>query len=73
MKTNFHCRKVNGEANFLIDDWNEAFDYCIKNNLSEKEMDEILNHPSCEKQCFECMADVGQTRLKTKQLIQNLK
>ncbi len=65
-KHNFYCQKKCGEVNFSIDEWNKAFDYCMKNNLSEKNMSEILEGTPCEIQCFDCMATVGETRKKNK-------
>jgi hypothetical protein len=56
---------------FSIDEWNKAFKFCIDNNLSEEETNKIL-HPEmfpCEKQCFDCIAIVGERRIKTQQLL----
>lgn len=61
---NFYCQQKCGEVGFSIDKWNEAFDYCIENNLPEKQVAEILEGTPCEKQCFDCMAVVGETRKK---------
>lgn len=66
MTNNFYCQKKCGEVNFSIDEWNKAFDYCMENNLSEKNMSEILEGTTCENQCFDCMAIVGETRNKNK-------
>lgn len=66
---NFYCQKKCGGDNFSIDEWNIAFKYCIDNNLSENETSEILEGNPCERQCFDCMAVVGETRSKTAKLI----
>ena len=65
---NFYCKIVVG-ADFSIDEWNKAFKYCNDNNIEGKEREEILEGTPCEKQCFACMAVVGERRLKTKALI----
>ena len=64
--SSFYCQQKCGEVNFSIDEWNKAFDYCIENNLPEKEMSKILEGEACKKQCFDCMAVVGETRMKNK-------
>ena len=65
----FYCQKACGEVGFSIEEWNEAYLYCVYNNLSKEETNKIL-HPelfTCESQCFNCMAIVGERRLKTNQ------
>lgn len=69
---NFYCQQKCGEVDFSIDKWNEAFNYCVENNLSEEQMSEILEGTPCKQQCFDCMAVVGETRMKNK-LIRELK
>lgn len=66
----FYCRKLCGDPDFSIDEWNEAFKYCNDNNIEGVERDMILNPElfPCGQQCFTCMADVGERRLKTKKL-----
>lgn len=63
---NFYCQQKCGEVNFSIGEWNKAFQYCIDNNLSEEQTAKILDGESCEKQCFDCMAIVGETRKKNR-------
>jgi hypothetical protein len=63
---NFYCQQKCGEVDFSIDEWNKAFQYCIDNNLSEKQTSEILEGKPCKKQCFDCMAIVGETRKKNR-------
>ena len=70
---NFYCQQKCGEVGFSINKWNEAFDYCIENNLNEKQMGEILEGKPCEKQCFDCMVVVGETRIKNAKLLNNEK
>ncbi len=65
-----YCDKIAG-GSFKIDEWNKLFEHCNKNNIQGKERDKIL-HPDkfpCEEQCFNCMAIVGERRLKTQQLL----
>ena len=72
---NFFCRKVCGDPDFDIDEWNKAFEYCEKAGIEGIERNKIL-HPDlfpCQSQCFDCLADVGEQRLKTQKLIEKLK
>lgn len=68
-----YCQKVCGEVGFSIDEWNEAFKYCNDAGIEGIERDKILSPEKfpCTKQCFACMAIVGERRLKTKQLNHN--
>jgi hypothetical protein len=50
---NFYCQNKSGHIDFSIADWNKL------NNLDIKQ-----NEKECKEQCFECIAIVGQTRLK---------
>lgn len=65
-----------GDEEFSIDEWNETFHALELTDMSEREKDEIL-HPeilgTCDEQCFDCMAIVGRTRLRTKALVAKLK
>lgn len=67
----FYCQKLCGSDDFSIDDWNEAFEYCEKENIQGIERDKILNPElfPCEKQCFDCNANVGERQLRTKELL----
>lgn len=67
---NFYCRKICSDLDFSIDEYNETSKALDATNLTEVEKIEILHPSACEKQCFDCMADVGETRLKTQKLIQ---
>lgn len=65
---NYYCQKKSGAIDFSIDDWNDAYNYCVENESSEVEMSKILEGSKCKSQCFDCMAVVGdrQERTKTK-------
>lgn len=72
--TNFYCQKVCGSDDFDIDEWNKASDYCNKAGIKGIERDKIL-HPElfpCKKQCFDCSAIVGETKINTQNLIKKL-
>jgi len=64
----YYCQKICGEVGFSIDEWNKAFNYCIENNINEKDTSKILEGEPCTEQCFDCMAIVGKRRLKTKHI-----
>ena len=52
-----------------MEEWNEVQKSLELTNLSEKEKENILFPKVCQKQCFDCTAEVGETRIKTKKLI----
>lgn len=64
MGPNFYCQQKCGHVDFSIEEWNKAFKYCNDAGIEGKQRDEILEGKSCNEQCFDCMAIVGQTRLK---------
>ena len=68
---NFYCQKICGDIDFSIEEWNEALKYCNNAGIEGEERDRILNPElfPCETQCFDCMAIVGKTRTKNKQLL----
>lgn len=41
----------------------------ILDSMTEEERIDLLGPEPCQKQCFDCMATVGERQLKTKQLI----
>lgn len=41
----------------------------ILDNMTEEERIDLLGPEPCRKQCFDCMAIVGERQLKTKELI----
>ena len=63
----FYCQHLTGDVNFSIDEWNKVHDQIQGMGLSEKEEKFILFGPQecCKEQCFDCMAIVGERRLKT--------
>lgn len=66
----FYCRKYSGDPDFSISEWNDEYMRLVSIDASEELMREIL-HPElspCTNQCFTCLADVGERRLKTKQI-----
>jgi len=69
---NFYCQNKCTPEYFSIDEWNKAFDYCIKNNIPEEQMNEILDGKECEEKCFDCMAVIGSRRIKTKAIIERM-
>mgnify|MGYP001251724254 CR=1 FL=1 len=71
MSKNFYCRKHSGDPDFSIEDWNKALDYCEEHNINGIERDKILSPElfPCDTQCFDCIADVGERRKKTKSFI----
>ena len=58
----FYCQKLCGDANFSINEWNRQFEIC---NAAGIEMPED-DLEGCKEQCFDCLAIVGETRLKNK-------
>jgi len=68
---NFYCQKICGEEGFSIDEWNKVSKDLDKTNLSEQDKQDILFPPKCEKQCFDCLALVGERQIKTKNLLNN--
>jgi hypothetical protein len=62
MSAHFYCQKLVGDANFSIDEWNKQFKIC---NDLEIEMPPEPTE-GCKEQCFDCMAIVGEQRLKTR-------
>jgi len=64
---NFYCQNVCGDNDFSIDEWNKQFEICTALDI------EMPKPEPCTKQCFDCMAIVGATRLKTQRLIEKQK
>ena len=64
----FYCQKVCGNKDFSINEWNKAFEYCNDMGVEGEQRDRILNPElfPCDKQCFDCIAVVGETRIKNK-------
>ena len=72
MKNTFYCKIHTGSME-SIDEWNEVRESLELTNISEKEKQNILFPTVCEKQCFDCVAEVGETRNRTRELIDNQK
>ena len=68
----FYCKKVCGDPDETIADWNEARVMCINLNLTEKETNLILFPEACKNQCVDCACTVGEQRIKTQKLIERL-
>lgn len=64
----FYCQNVVGDANFSIDEWNKAYED-VKNKSEEIQRLVLDPPPPCEKQCFDCIAIVGERRNKTQELL----
>lgn len=67
IKHTFYCTNANGHPDFCIEEWNKQFKESIRLGFEMKEL------KPCEDQCFDCMAIVGEQRLKTKKLLNNKK
>ena len=66
----FYCKKVCESDNYSIDEWFKLFYFCKNTGIKGKERDKILRPElfPCEIQCFDCMAIVGETRIKNAKL-----
>lgn len=65
---NFYCQQKCGHVDFSIKEWNEAYKEINAMPISEEEKQKLIDGEPCEKQCFDCVAIVGETRLKNKKL-----
>lgn len=63
---NFYCQQVCGEVDFDISKHNALLEEVYKMPIPNSEMEKIINGEPCKKQCFECIAIVGETRIKNK-------
>lgn len=70
MTINFYCQQKCGSQDFSINDWNKALKFCNDAGIEGKERSEILDGKPCKEQCFNCIAIVGETRLKNKTIKQ---
>jgi hypothetical protein len=69
MTGGFYCQIKCGEVGFSIDQWNKSYREIEAMPISEQEKQKLLFPDPCTKQCFDCMAIVGDRRNKTQQLI----
>ncbi len=65
---NFYCQQKCGFVNFSIDEWNKLYKEINAMPISEAEKEKLINGEPCKTQCFECIAIVGETRLKNSKL-----
>lgn len=65
----FYCQKKCTDVDFSIEEWNKGFKICIELNLDEKAIAKILEGEDCSEQCFDCVAIIGNRRIKTQALI----
>lgn len=63
---NFYCQQKCGQVDFSIEEWNKSYKEIQNMPISEKEKRELIDGVPCKKQCFDCIAIVGETRLKNK-------
>ena len=68
MEKTFYCKIHTGSME-SINEWNDVEESLRHTNLSEQEKSAILFPSVCTKQCFDCLAEVGETRMKTQKLI----
>lgn len=66
---NFYCQIKCVPVDFNIDEWNKASKEIDAMPISEEEKQKLLFPDPCEKQCFDCMAIVGERRRKTNELL----
>ena len=62
---NFYCQGKCGFEDFDIAEHDALLKEVWKMPISEAEQNKIIDGDPCTKQCFECMAIVGETRKKT--------
>lgn len=67
--TNFYCQQKCGIVGFSIDEWNKAYKEINAMPISEAEKQRLIDGEPCTEQCFDCMAIVGERRIKTRKLI----
>jgi|GEM_PF-1353723 len=65
--SNFYCTNACVHPDFSIKEWNKEFEQCNRLEIEMKQSE------PCKKQCFDCMAIVGEQRLKTKKIIERMK
>ena len=68
MGSNFYCRQKTGEVTSDPEYW-KYVDEIWKMDIPESEKRKLMDGPECKEQCFDCMAIVGERRIKTQKLI----
>ena len=68
METNFYCQQKCGQVDFSIDEWNKAYKEINAMPISEAEKRKLIDGEPCKEQCFDCIAIVGETRIKNQKL-----
>lgn len=58
--SSFYCQNKCGRDDFDIEKWNEQFRNCLSAGI------EMPKNKICDSQCFECIAIVGETRIKNR-------
>lgn len=66
----FYCKKVCGDPNFSIDDWNRLNKFCNDAGIEGIERDKLLHTAlfPCKVQCDECINIVLDTRKKNAEI-----
>lgn len=65
----FYCQQKCGAPDFSIDEWNKSYLEIQAMPISEEEKNKLIDGEPCTEQCFDCMAIVGERRIKTEKLI----
>lgn len=68
METNFYCQQKCGQVDFSIDEWNKAYKEINAMPISEEEKQKLIDGDPCKQQCFDCIAIVGERRIKNQKL-----
>ena len=67
MNKTFYCKGIyNPEP---IEEWNKRFKQANQMGLTGKAYNDFVDGKTCTEQCPECACIVGETRIKTQQLI----
>ena len=64
---NFYCKRACCSDDWTIEEFNNELELLHKGLIKEEEFNyKYHNIPPCTEQCFDCMAIVGETRIKNK-------
>lgn len=66
--SSFYCKKICGDPDFSIKEWNKAFDFCNDAGIEGEQRDKILSPElfPCENQCDDCTNTVLDTQNKNR-------